>query len=298
MELKPIPRIPAREFRPSRWVRQPWIVTDNVSNWRALHNWEPAYLKAAAGACKVAVREMSGAPRNVYQCMQGGGNIAFADYLDWVLEIAGRPDIRAIAATFGNLAQLTRAIADSGFESSYYLDVKLAALSPRLLADTTVPAWFRQAPADIIFWCGVLGTSSGLHSDIKPNCNVQVVGSKSFILFSPAQTRLLYPMPRMTHCNFDPNLPDFDSFPLARRAMGWQCILQAGESLYVPVGWYHQVTVVSPWAINVNFFWPRPFPQGLATPVLWALLMRRGWAGMRIAATRLRARSRAMKGAG
>ncbi len=120
MELKPIPRIPARDFRASRWGRQPRIVTDNVSSWRALRIWDAEYLKAAAGACKVAVREVTGAPQNVYQNMTAGGHIAFADYLDWVLEIAGSQDIRRIAATSGNLAQLTRAIADSGFETSYY----------------------------------------------------------------------------------------------------------------------------------------------------------------------------------
>lgn len=280
MELNPVPRIAACSFRPARLARAPCVVTGNVDAWPALQRWQPAYLKTAVGARKVAVREISGAPRNVYQNMLAGGKILFSDYLDWVVEIAGAEDIRAIAAAGADTAQLTRAIGACGFESTYYLDVSLGALSPLLLADTAVPPWFALPPVDTIFWCGILGTSSGLHADIKPNCNVQVFGNKTFIMFAPSQARWLYPVPRMTHCRFDPNVPDFERFPLARRAVGWQCTLHAGESLYIPVGWYHQVTVASPWAINVNFFWPRPFPQGLATPQLWGQLVQRGWGSL------------------
>jgi hypothetical protein len=104
---------------------------------------------------------------------------------------------------------------------------------------------------------------------------MQVIGRKHFAVFSPSQARRLYRVPRLTHCRFDPNVPDFARFPRARTASGWQCVLTPGESIYIPAGWYHQVTVVSPWAVNVNLFWPRPFPQGLLIPSLWAFLLRR-----------------------
>jgi hypothetical protein len=278
MRLSPIPRVSRADFRPARAAGGPVVVVDDTPGRPAFTRWSEGYLKSVAGHREVAVRETNGPPRNVFQNLAQGGRVPFGDYLDWVVETAR--DLEAIAGHSG-VRDITRAVAARGFDVSYYLDAKLDQLSDRLLADAPAPGWYRTAPVDTNLWCGVLGTSCGLHCDVTPNCNVQVIGRKHFILFPPSQSRRVYRIPRITHCRFDPNDPDFERFPLARRASGLQCTLSPGESLYIPVGWYHQVTVVSAWALNVNFFWRRPFPQGLATPPLWRFLLRRGWARVR-----------------
>lgn len=257
--------------------RQPCIVVDNIEKWKAPRLWSPQYLKVIAGNRKVPVREIKGPPRNVYQQKAASGGISFAEYLDWMLEVA-QTRARAVETSTEDHPPGDTA-SDAAY--SYYLALRIQDLSPLLINDIEVPGWYKRSPMDIFFWCGVAGTSSGLHSDISPNCNVQVSGRKRFILFPPGQSTLLYPVPRTTHCLFDPNTPDYDRFPRARNATAWDCILETGESLYIPVGWYHQVTVVSDWAVNVNFFWPRPFPQGLLVPVLWKILLRRSWARFR-----------------
>jgi hypothetical protein len=274
MKLVAIPRIHARDFRPSRWGGEPRVVIDNVRSWKALDRWRPEYLKAVAGERDVRLRETDGPPRNLFQNLAEGGLIPLAEYLDWVLATAD--DLKEIADRYTDPADITRAVCASDFEHSYYLDYTLEKLSKVLLDDTEPPAWYRTDPMPPIFWCGVIGTSSGLHCDVYPNCNVQVVGRKHFSLFAPSESGLLYPRPNLAHCYFDPNVPDFDAFPLARGATAWQCTLEPGESLYIPPGWYHQVTVASSWAINVNFFWPRPLLQEIATPLLWRILFMRG----------------------
>ena len=288
MDLTAVPRVPAGAFRAPRCGGAPRVVTGMAQHWQALRAWTPAYLKQVAGAQPVMVRETSGPPRNFYQNMGEGGRLPFADYLDWVVETANGSDLRAIAARHADVAAITRAVCASGFTCSYYLDVTLAQLSATLLAEVDIPAWYRASPVDIIFWCGILGTSSGLHFDLRPNCNVQVRGRKKFILFPPSQARAVYRIAGKTHCHFDPNLPDLRAYPRAAAAHGMQCELQPGEALYIPPGWFHQVTVMSPWAINVNFFWPRPFPQGLLTPVLWQQLLLRARARCHVALRRLR----------
>jgi hypothetical protein len=264
-------------------------VLDNARQWRALHAWDLGYLKSIAGARDVSVRETIGAPRNVYQNLEEGGKIPFSQYLDWVLEIASGDDVRATLQRHSAVSEIVQAVGDSGYERSYYLDAKVETLSKELLKDVETPSWYETDPVDILLWCGVLGTSSGLHFDVTPNCNVQIAGQKHFILFPPSQGRLLYRTPPGAHCRFDPNIPDFQRFPRARNARGWSTTLHPGESLYIPAGWFHQVTVTSPWALNVNFFWPRPFAQTIVTPSLWRLILRRGWirfrAGMRHAGT-------------
>ncbi len=283
MELLSVPRIHRDDFQVSRWGGQPCVVLDNVRDWAALNRWQPGYLRSVIGDRDVVVRETNGPPRNIFQNLAEGGGIPFGQYFDWVLDTA--QDLDGIARTYREVGDITREVCARGFAVSYYLDANLKRLSPTLLGDAPEPAWFQAAPSAVNLWCGVLGTSSGLHCDVSPNCNVQVVGTKHFILFSPGQTRKLYRAGRGTHCGFDPNLPDYERFPLARGARGWQCTLQPGESLYIPVGWYHQVTVTSGWALNVNFFWRRPFPQGLAVPALWRFLLRRHWATVQRAVT-------------
>jgi Cupin-like domain len=281
MELIEIPRVHVSQFRSPRTGGEPRVVLENVQHWRALRAWSPDYLKSIAGTSQVSVRETNGPPRNIYQNLAQGGKISFSQYLDWVLETANGEDFQALEKRYSTVSDIVRAVCNSGFASSYYLDAKLGDLSKDLLNDVQIPKWYKADPVDILLWCGVLGTSSGLHFDITPNCNVQVAGHKHFILFAPSQCRLLYRVRGGAHCHFDPNIPNFDRFPLARHAVGWRCTLRMGESLYIPAGWFHQVTVTSAWALNVNFFWPRPFPQGLITPSLWRLLGRRMWARFR-----------------
>jgi len=163
-----------------------------------------------------------------------------------------------------------------GFESSFYLNTSLSRLPAALTDDVAPPRWYRTEPTHGFMWCGVLGTSSGLHFDNAPNCNVQVLGRKHFILFPPSQSRLMYQMPRTARCRFDPAVPDFDRFPRARNATAWHCTLTPGESLLIPVGWYHQVTVVSPWALNINFFWERSFLEMVAAANMRQFALKKG----------------------
>jgi hypothetical protein len=257
------------------------VVEGLAAGWPAIETWTPAYLKSMAGTVEVSVRETAGSPRNIYQNLTEGGRIPFAEYVDWVAEVSNAPDVQAILSKWSDPARITCAIGDCHFSASYYLDAKLHQLSPAMMGDVAIPRWYGHDPIDIIFWLGILGTSSGLHSDVTPNCNVQIAGNKHFILFPPSQAKRLYQIPGRTHCRFDPNMPDYGLFPDARNAFGFDVYLKPGEALYIPVGWFHQVTVVSRMSINVNFFWRRQFPQGLATPPLWRILLGRAWARTR-----------------
>jgi hypothetical protein len=267
-------------FAPSRWGGEPHVIVDAGAAWPALRRWQPEYLKSVAGHSEVTVREMVGAPRNVFRNLREGGSLPFADYVDWVTETAA--ELVPIVGVARSAADIMRAVDGSGMEQSYYLDLPLADLSPQLRAEVDPPHWYGVPPYDAMLWLGVIGSSSGTHFDLLPNCNVQVAGTKQFILFDPSQASRLYPSPgREAGCELDPNLPDYDRFPRARGLRGYVCELRAGEAIYIPAGWYHQVTVTSPWALNVNFWWPRPRRQTWATASLRRVVLRRRWATLR-----------------
>jgi Cupin-like domain len=272
MQLRPIPRIASNEFRPTRLAGEPRVVTGVAATWPAFERWSPEYLKEMVGDQRVHVRERTGAPRNFGQSEEQGGSLPFRVYLDWIVDTS--KEYEALEGKKLAPDAIVDAIEQAGYEESYSLDTPLAGLSEALLTDVEAPSWYAVRPKATVLWCSVFGNSSGLHFDVSPNCNVQVRGRKHFVLFAPSQTRFLYRYPDPdAHCAFDPTKPDFARFPRARRARGWECLLEEREALYIPMGWYHQVTVVSPWALNVNFWWPRPFPQGLVTRSVWPQLV-------------------------
>jgi ribosomal protein L16 Arg81 hydroxylase len=60
---------------------------------------------------------------------------------------------------------------------------------------------------------------------------------------------------------FNPEVPDFDQFPLARHATMIECLVQPGELLYVPAGWYHHVRALT-FSLSSNR-WARALPLAL-----------------------------------
>src|SRR5450830_579979 len=114
------------------------------------------------------------------------------------------------------------------------------------------------------FWLGPSGTVTPLHCDYDDNIFAQIWGSKRIFLSPPHHDEFLYPREAnaiLFGSPFDPEAPDFERFPLARQATMIECIMQAGELLYVPAGWYHQVRSLS-FSLSANR-WARALPLAL-----------------------------------
>lgn len=125
------------------------------------------------------------------------------------------------------------------------------------------PAYFdRMGPPR--FWLGPAGTVTPLHCDYDDNIFAQVLGRKRIMLVPPHHEEFLYVReanPVLFGSPVDPEAPDFERWPLARQAVPVECIVEAGELLYVPAGWYHQVRALS-FSLSVNR-WARGMPLAL-----------------------------------
>lgn len=114
------------------------------------------------------------------------------------------------------------------------------------------------------FWIGPAGTVTPLHCDYDDNIFAQIWGTKRVFLSPPHHDAFLYPREAnaiLFGSPFDPEAPDFDTFPLARHATMIECIVSAGELLYVPAGWYHQVRSLT-FSLSANR-WARALPLAL-----------------------------------
>jgi hypothetical protein len=114
------------------------------------------------------------------------------------------------------------------------------------------------------YWLGPAGTVTPLHCDYDDNIFAQAWGTKRIFLAPPHHDAYLYVReanPVLYGSPFDPERPDYDRYPLARGAALVECIVQPGEMLYVPAGWYHQVRALT-FSLSVNR-WARAMPLAL-----------------------------------
>lgn len=125
------------------------------------------------------------------------------------------------------------------------------------------PAYFdKMGPPR--FWLGPAGTVTPLHCDYDDNIFAQIWGSKRIFLSPPHHDQFLYTREAnaiLFGSPFDPEKPDFEQFPLARQALMIEVIVNPGDLLYVPAGWYHQVRALT-FSLSSNR-WARALPFAL-----------------------------------
>lgn len=115
------------------------------------------------------------------------------------------------------------------------------------------------------FWIGPAGTVTPLHSDFDDNIFAQVWGRKRIFLAPAHHDAFLYTReanPVLFGSPFDPEAPDYERYPLARQASMLEVLVEPGDMLYIPAGWYHQVRALT-FSLSSNR-WARGVPLALS----------------------------------
>lgn len=141
---------------------------------------------------------------------------------------------------------------------------------PELKNSLELPKYLNlKTVEEINLWVGPGGNTSPLHYDQAHNFFIQLYGVKSFLLASPKEFYKLYPnsvfskaqhMSRVNINNFD-----IKQYPKILKAKFIKVDINAGEMLFLPSYWWHQVySIDTTVSINVwcSILWYQRFKAG------------------------------------
>eukprot|EP01128_Nolandella_sp_AFSM9_P001450 TRINITY_DN1158_c7_g1_i1.p1 TRINITY_DN1158_c7_g1~~TRINITY_DN1158_c7_g1_i1.p1 ORF type:complete len:401 (-),score=76.91 TRINITY_DN1158_c7_g1_i1:26-1084(-) len=138
----------------------------------------------------------------------------------------------------------------------YIAQTELFNQIPELSRDFQVPDYCSLGesesldPPRVNVWFGPNGTVSPLHYDPSHNIFCQISGRKYWRLYPPSASPSLYPHSGdrlLGNTSQITDLQNVDSgrFPLFAECPYFECVLDAGDSLYVPPKWWHCVRSLS-----------------------------------------------------
>jgi Cupin-like domain len=220
---------------------KPVILTDMMEDWSALSLWTPEYIKTKYGHVAVEIQANRNSDANFEINKTNLKRVVkLGEYVDMVL--AG------------------------GETNDYYLTANNGALTrpelQGLLQDINMfPEFLNGADTHnkAFFWFGPAGTITPLHHDENNLIMAQVVGRKRWRIISPNQTPLMY-----NYCSVfsqvDGENPDYEKYPLYRQVNVIEAVVEPGEAIYIPVGWWHHVK-----SLDISFsvsFTNFVFPNG------------------------------------
>jgi ribosomal protein L16 Arg81 hydroxylase len=87
------------------------------------------------------------------------------------------------------------------------------------------------------------GSITRAHQDMDMSCVflTQFEGKKRVVLFDPKYSTLLYRYPFNVHTGVNIDQPDFDKYPGLQYVTGVETILEYGDTLFMPSGWWHHI---------------------------------------------------------
>lgn len=243
-----------RYLRPQR----PVVMTDVARRWRAFGTWTPEHFAASHPDLPIRYElwtsDHAADEARDYHRNRRFRETSMEDFVALVRRTEGRSVYSTNFEIFRHAPELRHDV--ESFEP--------------WMATARLPAFMRRKTAlEPYFWMGPAGTVTVLHFDRAQNLYAQLYGRKRWILFSPDQSdRLHWPAPdlREEMLQFSPvdaERPDLERFPRFAEAEPIEVILEAGELLFLPAGWWHQVRSLEP-AISLNVFWYEPIRTTLA----------------------------------
>ena len=210
-----------------RYVRgcRPLVLQGIADDWPAMSRWSPSDLKARFGQLDVEIQvERSADPNFEQNKLDHRRRVRLSEFVDQVI--------------------------GGGATNDYYLTanneiLRQPGFAPLLQDIGSLPPFCNRSElaAKSSFWFGPAGTITPLHHDTIMLLHTQVVGRKRWRFISPLQTPHLYNYSGV-FSPIDIDHPDLHRYPRFRQARVLEVVVEPGETVFLPLGWWHQVTAL------------------------------------------------------
>lgn len=244
MILTPIDRVESispEDFRKNYLLpKRPLIITNLAKAWPAYTKWTWEYFKSLVGDVEVGVYNNIRAGAKV-PVNGDDGRMKFGEYLDLIQ--AGPVELRIFLFNIFKYA-------------------------PHITEDFTFPEQFtkmflKRYP---MMFVGGAGSIAHMHYDIDLShiFHTQFIGRKRVLLLSNDQSPLIYRMPltvesAASFVNWENGVDD-EKFPGLKHAKAYETILEHGETMFMPTGyWHHMQYMDSGFAMSL-----RALPEGIS----------------------------------
>lgn len=201
----------------------PVVLTGGVDHWPALKKWTPQYLIENFGSAEIEVqsdREVD----PLYERNSGRHKkkLPMRTYAEMVLNAGESNDFYMTANnTKNSLANIERLFDDVADFGEGYRETN-------------------TIKSGNFFWFGPKGVFTPLHHDLTNNMLVQLYGRKRITLIPALQVPWLYNDKGVFSAADYPNF-DEKRHPLVKNVTPVELILNPGEALFIPIGWWHCV---------------------------------------------------------
>jgi len=243
MQLLPLDTV--QQISPEAFKRdyyepsKPVIIRDLAKEWPAFKKWNWAFFRDLIGHIKVPI--YNNIKSDAYTPINTADDYkTFAEYIDMVE--AGPAEWRIFLFNIFDHA-------------------------PQLIQDFTWPehlmkGFVKKYP---MLFTGGAGSITHMHFDIDVShiLHTQFVGRKRVLLFPNAESDKLYRKPfevlsmvDFTHYH-QPKKIDFEKYPALRYANGFEAIMEPGDTLFMPAGyWHHMEYIDSGFAMSLRAMQP------------------------------------------
>lgn len=220
LNLNDVPKVsgltPQEFYKEYALPETPVVLTDFADKWSALKKWTPEYFIEKYGNNEVQVYNGNfSKPGKTY--MGKATTMKFSEYLNSIL--------------------------NSGRDLRMFL-YNIVSKAPELKDDVTLPPLMKGFSKRFLFmFFGPKGAVTQIHYDIDMShvFHTAIVGRKRFVLFPQSESAKLYRHPFTIRSYVDVDHPDFDKFPLLKEAKGYEVMLEPGQTLFIPSGYWHHV---------------------------------------------------------
>lgn len=196
--------------------QKPIVLRGTANHWKAMEKWTLPYFKEVLGSINVGLFD-DGKDTLDRSFKKSQYQMKFGEYLDLI----EKEPTQLRIFLFNIFKHL-----------------------PELKKDFDYPKFWSKNFVKIPFmFFGGQNSKVRIHQDMDMS-NVfltQFHGRKRVVLFDPKYSNLLYRYPFNVHSPVDIDEPDYEKFPGLKYLNGLECILEHGDTLFIPSGFWHHI---------------------------------------------------------